>query len=189
MKITAKTVLYWSALRDALKELGMPQTQLATESGVSATAINAYIRLKSRPSEEVIRKLEDVFIRRGLDIELSQTWPDSFKGFGKNTTIERTEDIPESRLLSYQPEQHLIAENNELTENLMSALNDSSIKDIDREIIRMKYGFDGEEMSAREIGRKIGISGQRVAQRINKTLRILRHPKRTRKIKPYFNTP
>lgn len=57
-------------------------------------------------------------------------------------------------------------------DNLMDAL-----RPREQEVLRMRYGFDGQEMTFRDIADKLGITGARVIQIHDRAVRILQHPK------------
>ena len=52
-----------------------------------------------------------------------------------------------------------------------------------REVLRLRYGLDGEEMTYRDIATKLGITGARVIQLHDHALRCLKHPHRATQLK------
>jgi len=40
----------------------------------------------------------------------------------------------------------------------------AGLSDREREVVRARFGLDGEELSRREIGERLGLSGERVRQ-------------------------
>jgi DNA-binding CsgD family transcriptional regulator/RNase P subunit RPR2 len=58
-----------------------------------------------------------------------------------------------------------------------------------QEVIKLRFGlFNNSTMTLKDVGIKLGISRSRVSQIELKALRRLRHPARTRLLKPYFPT-
>lgn len=53
-------------------------------------------------------------------------------------------------------------------------------------VMSLRYGFDGEPMTYQKIGEQIGTQIERVRQIINKSLRKLRHPSRSRRLFPNY---
>ena len=53
-------------------------------------------------------------------------------------------------------------------------------------ILRMRFGFDdGKSYTLEEVGRKFGLTRERIRQIESKALRRLRHPRRARRLKEY----
>ena len=63
----------------------------------------------------------------------------------------------------------------------------SSFNSREREIIRMRFGFeDGSPKTLEEVGQKFNITRERVRQIETKCIRKLRHPTRAKKIKDFY---
>jgi len=61
----------------------------------------------------------------------------------------------------------------------------------DKAIILMRFGFgsaDGRRMTLEEVGQQFWLTKERIRQIEAKTLRLLRHPSRTRKLRSYFES-
>lgn len=61
----------------------------------------------------------------------------------------------------------------------------SSLTDMEARVVRLKYGLeDGEEHSIRDIAKLFSLTYQRISQIEHKALRKLRHPTRSRHLRP-----
>ena len=74
-----------------------------------------------------------------------------------------------------------------LAEAVEQALDDLS--DREKEIVRLRYGLDdGQARTLEEVGRKFGVTRERVRQIEAKTLAKLRHPQRSQKLKEFLES-
>lgn len=67
------------------------------------------------------------------------------------------------------------------------AMFESMIEELEpdlQKVIRARFGFDGPEKTLREIGEELGVSPEAVRQREQKALRRLRHPSRSKFLRP-----
>ena len=86
------------------------------------------------------------------------------KQLSLNTPLKNGEDITYLELLEKQDaipcDEQIIKQelNSKISELLMD------LPEREKEILRMRFGFDGEEKTLGEIGRKIGVSRERVRQ-------------------------
>jgi hypothetical protein len=89
-------------------------------------------------------------------------------------------DIESSRMLGLSEVANLLSapspdEVPPISDAINSALEILAPKE--REVLMMRFGFEGEEQTLREIGNVLGLSGTRVAQIESKALRLLRRSK------------
>ena len=76
------------------------------------------------------------------------------------------------------------AMNNDLRDTLLEML--SKLPDRERDIIMLRFGFyDGKPRTLEEVGKKYGVTRERIRQIEGKALRKLRHPARTKKLDGY----
>ena len=156
-ELTRPTVLSDRALRnlaqlkrahgDYVQQHGREPTgaQLATDTDLTHAQVGELLALDRTP-----QSMDEPV--KGVDGELG--------AFGELLADPLAEDAYE-QLLDHSEIQQVRA--------LLGSLNDR-----ERMILRARYGLDGEEQSLREIGERIGLSGERVRQIENRALGKLR---------------
>ena len=72
-----------------------------------------------------------------------------------------------------------------LKSNLMEML--STLSDREAKILDMRFGLTDREYTLNEVGEVFGLSIERIRQLENETLRLMRHPKRSKLIKHYYS--
>lgn len=114
---------------------------------------------------DTITKLDgEVFIRDGVYIDEEDTLPEGFR------MKDRIQDKITTRMLSQE------------LKNILSTLTER-----EEEILLLRFGFaDGSTKTLEEIGKRFGLSGDRIRQIENKAIRKLRHPSREKHIKDYY---
>jgi len=183
MKITAVTRLKWGALYEALSKAGWTAAELARRVGYGPSQIGVYLNLQKRPSLETIRKIEEVFIAAGVNVDLLESWPEEFKGFkNRKGSFTQTKEIPMDFLQLYeaQPTPLQICEESEMGGILDVVIN--TLPPRLQKVLDLRFGLNGEEEhSLREVGEMLGgYTGERVRQMEARALRMLRHPSRAR---------
>jgi RNA polymerase primary sigma factor len=156
-ELTRPTVLSDRALRhlaqlkrahgDYLQEHGQEPTgnQLATDTGLTHAQVGELLAL-----ERIPQSMDDPV--KGAEGELG--------AFGELLADPLAEDAYEQLLDHSEIEQ---------VRALLGSLNER-----ERTILRARYGLDGPEQSLREVGERIGLSGERVRQIENRALGKLR---------------
>jgi RNA polymerase primary sigma factor len=77
-------------------------------------------------------------------------------------------------------EQHLLREN---LEEMLSTLSPREVR-----VLRLRFGLqDGETHTLKEVGRKLGVTRERIRQIERKALRKLRHPQHSRKLRSHLS--
>ncbi|MBN1898004.1 MAG: sigma-70 family RNA polymerase sigma factor [Spirochaetes bacterium] len=82
-----------------------------------------------------------------------------------------------------RPEDNVMA--NSLAESLNDALN--SLSETERIVINLRYGLNNNKrMSLEKIGKKFGLSKERIRQIEKKAIKRLKHPNRSQKVKTFL---
>ena len=77
-------------------------------------------------------------------------------------------------------EQHLLREN---LEEMLSKLSPREVR-----VLRLRFGLqDGETHTLKEVGKKLGVTRERIRQIERKALRKLRHPRHSRKLRSHLS--
>ena len=64
----------------------------------------------------------------------------------------------------------------------------STLSPREARILRLRYGLDnGRAYTLQEVGRKFGLTRERIRQIEGKALRRLRHPRRSRQLRDYMS--
>ena len=77
------------------------------------------------------------------------------------------------------------AENSMLRESLNDILD--TIDAREAQVIRMRFGLDGEAMTLEEVGKELGVTKERIRQIEDKALKKLRNPMRSATLKEYLD--
>jgi len=113
-------------------------------------------------------------IANALDCSLLEIFPEQIWGLiHKEYNIE----IDSTILIRYN-ENMAIEEEPQNFKGLYEAL--SMLTQKEEEVLRMRFGLDGEIMTNEKIGRFFNLSGVRISQIEGKALRKMRHPKNRR---------
>lgn len=175
MKIAAITRFRQGDLFQAMRRLGLTQSELARATGVSQSTISQILRMRLRPSVSLAEKIEIELGRRGEYVDLLAGWPKRFR-LRTNTRVE-IRDIPENLLLDVQ---HRPVPQIEY----MRALDRTNVIDRvlqnlthrEERVIRARYGIGCEPRTLEQLGEELGYCSRAIASIENKALNKLRHP-------------
>jgi len=136
-----------------------------------------------RPTpEELAEELEIPVKKINLALRVSQKSVSLAKPVGKEKEGELGDLIANE---GESPEEVLIRRT--LAEHLEEVLN--TLPPEEAEILRLRFGLiDGHEHTLRDVGKKKGVTRERIRQIQQKALRRLRHPRRRRLLKDYWKS-
>lgn len=80
-----------------------------------------------------------------------------------------------------------VATANSLSEQIMAALD--GLSDREKEVVRLRFGLDGDQpQTLEEVGKRFGVTRERIRQIEAKTLAKLRHPQRKQQLEDYLRS-
>ncbi len=180
---------YNSRLETARKARGYTQKDLAELTGINTFVLSEYERLLRVPTPEHMDE-----ISAALDQPVGYLFPPVLiEAVRTGITAPRTRYVLHENLLAYSELRALPAPGNMETEiieiekrNTISELL-GTLTPREQKVMSMYYGFNEEGISYEfaEIGKMLGVTSVRIQQIRNKTLRKLRHPSLSRKLKPF----
>ena len=185
MKITAITRYKHGELYAILKRLGWSQAELARQSGLQNTIIGDVINLLQRPSIKQANAIQMALGKAGEFLDVLAEWPATFAGIKKGYKVEATADIPMDRMLDH-PEMLQIAAPEEYS-GVSQRCIDETIDEVIGELsenqqIVLRERFWNRK-SLEEVGEMLGTGREGVRQIELKSLRLLRHPSKIKKLK------
>ncbi len=147
--------------------------QLAKETGISYTKMMRLINLQESPCLKrpgkygsiftpTAEKLAKYFFLTPQDIFPSELW--------KPLETNRFEKYVHSKSEAY-----FDADSRRILKDILDTLTPQ-----ERDVIKCRFGFDGDPMTLRDIGREFNVGHERIRQIEAKALRKLRHPSRLR---------
>jgi DNA-directed RNA polymerase sigma subunit (sigma70/sigma32) len=174
MKITAITKFKHGGLFEALKQLNWSQNELSRRSGIHNGTIGRVINMKERPSERVANKIQETLGEAGVYLDVTQEWPETFKGFDKTIKIEQTKDISILELEAAHTfyNQLFLEQLPEEADYIDGAI--MSLTNQEKEVIESRFGFNGFPKSLDEVGSHIGHSRENTRQIQNRAIRKIK---------------
>ena len=103
-----------------------------------------------------------------------------------------TSEDGESELGDFIEDEIALAPDDEAASSILRELLDGILQDLpprEVRILQLRYGLvDGETYTLEQVGKKLGVTRERVRQIEAQALSRLRHPRRTRRLKGFLNT-
>lgn len=200
MSITVTAQMRNGLLWEAVKKLGS-QSAVARYLGIGATEFGCWLNLKRFPDPERSRRPKTFWAQ--IDLKLIQllgkTFDDAFPvelrsqdALDLPTRIEVTREVETELLLaSGLATNFLEAANDEIDNDLLHHRLEQAMETLKprhRQVIEMRFGLqDGIEATLEETGEALGVQSERARQIEAKALAIMRHPARTRNLKPFVD--
>ncbi len=184
MKITAVTKFKHGELYAMLQRVGWKQSDLARNSGLSENRIGEIINLQRRPIQKEADAIQRALGTVGEYLDVLSEWPETFVGLKRGYRREQTIDVPMERLLDH-PEALQIAapeyQDDGIEERVKSVI--SKLPERNRQILIKRFW---ENKKLEEISNEIGVGKQQVHNLEKRSIRMLMHPARARKLMPHW---
>lgn len=184
MKITAVTKFKHGELYAMLQRVGWKQSDLARNSGLSENRIGEIINLQRRPIQKEADAIQRALGTVGEYLDVLSEWPETFVGLKRGYRREQTIDVPMERLLDH-PEALQIAapeyQDDDIEERVKSVI--SKLPERNRQILIKRFW---ENKKLEEISNEIGVGKQQVHNLEKRSIRMLMHPARARKLMPHW---
>jgi RNA polymerase primary sigma factor len=154
--------------------------------------INKLLRTTHRLTQDLGRDPTSEELAAELDIPTRKV-EDMLRMARRPLSLEvPTSEDGESELGDFIEDEIALAPDDEAASSILRALLDGILQDLpprEVRILQLRYGLvDGETYTLEQVGRKLGVTRERVRQIEAQALSRLRHPRRTRRLKGFLNT-
>lgn len=171
------------SIADQARTIRIPVHMVETINKLMRTARRLMQDLGREPTPEEIGKEMDMDpekVREILKISQNTTSLESPVGDGDDDSVLGDFISDDDQLSPYEAtSQQMLREN---VEEVLSALSDREAK-----VLRMRFGLnDNKMMTLEEVGKKFGVTRERIRQIEAKALRKLKHPSRRKKLQDFL---
>lgn len=172
------------SIADQARTIRIPVHMVETINKLMRTARRLMQDLGREPTPEEIGKemeMDPEKVREILKISQNTTSLESPVGDGDDDSVLGDFISDDSQLSPYEAtSQQMLREN---VEEVLSALSDREAK-----VLRMRFGLnDNKMMTLEEVGKKFGVTRERIRQIEAKALRKLKHPSRRKKLQDFLD--
>ena len=158
--------------------------------------VHAYERVvrENRIIEEYVQQFgtnpPDQYVAEKLGFTLDQ-----YRKFVRDTREPVSIDAPvgaenddPDELVGFIPDNTVDIEKSVMQDSLKKAMEEvmASLTDREREVLKLRFGFDCRARTLEEVGQKEGVTRERIRQIEAKAIRKLRHPSRSKKLSSYM---
>lgn len=181
-----------ATLVKARETLGLTQKAAAELMGIPQNSLSTYELLKGYPDREIQEKICSTYRSLGYFILEEDTFPDRLRDFKVKGKFIAEREIPYERLLSLSTlsSRLLPVIQAEAAENIYAAESEeaareslSELSERQQRVLSMRYGIGrARKYTYKKIGKKIGVSTERVRQIEIKALRDLKAKLKKRKV-------
>ena len=171
------------SIADQARTIRIPVHMVETINKLMRTARRLMQELGREPTPEEIGKemeMDPVKVREILKISQNTTSLESPVGTGDDESVLGDFIADEKQVSPYDAtSQQMLREN---IDEVLSALSDREAK-----VLKMRFGLSGNKMmTLEEVGRKFGVTRERIRQIEAKALRKLKHPSRRKKLQDFL---
>jgi RNA polymerase primary sigma factor len=152
--------------------------------------INKLLRASHRLTQELGREPTSEELATALDVPTRKA-EDMLKVARRPLSLETpTDDEGESELGDFIEDELTLAPEEEVTSSMLREMFDGILQDLpprEVRILQLRYGLiDGETYTLEEVGRKLGVTRERVRQIEAQALSRLRHPTHARRLRDFL---
>lgn len=171
------------AIADQARTIRIPVHMVETINKLMRTSRKLMQDLGREPTPEEIGKVMDLDpekVREILKVSQNTTSLESPVGDGEDDSILGDFIADDKQTTPYDStSQHM------LTENIREVL--SALSDREARVLEMRFGLEGgKPMTLEEVGRKFGVTRERIRQIEAKALRKLRHPSKRKRLQDFL---
>lgn len=171
------------AIADQARTIRIPVHMVETINKLMRTARKLMQELGREPTPEEIGEIMDLEpekVREILKISQNTTSLESPVGDGEDDSVLGDFIADDKQTTPYDAtSQHM------LTENIREVL--SALSDREARVLEMRFGLEGgKPMTLEEVGRKFGVTRERIRQIEAKALRKLRHPSKRKRLQDFL---
>jgi RNA polymerase sigma factor (sigma-70 family) len=202
MEVVVQAQIKNGLLYRAVQKCGS-QAALAEYLGVWPSEVGRWLKMQSvprfrDPNPRWAKKYAELDLKLvtligvGLNLIFPEELETNREVIAKAVFMEAVVDMPIEQLITAGavPKQLVSAPDDrinamEFRKTLRNVL--ETLTPREEKIIKMRYGLDGyEEMTLEEVSQQVGVTRERIRQIEARALRLLRHPNRSRELKPYY---
>ena len=171
------------AIADQARTIRIPVHMVETINKMVRISRQLVQKLGREPSDEEIAAEMKIEPERVEEIKRISQMPVSLETPIGEEEDSQLGDFIEDRSL---PSPEDVAADNLLQEQIEEMLN--ALSDREREVLRYRFGLeDGRSYTLEEVGRRFGVTRERIRQIEAKALRKLRHPSRSKKLRDFLD--
>lgn len=173
------------SLSDKSRTIRVPVHMVETINKFKKIARKLGQELNRRPTEEELAVVMEVTPQKIKEIVAAMRTPVSLESPISPDDDGKLEDFVPDMALNRRPEYG--ATEQLLSDDVLKVLD--TLTEKEKAVVQLRFGIDsGQERTLEEVGRKLGITRERVRQLEFRALKKLRHPDRASKLKDYLET-
>ncbi len=173
------------SLSDKSRTIRVPVHMVETINKFKKIARKLGQELNRRPTEIELAEVMEVPAQKIKEIVAAMRTPVSLESPISPDDDGKLEDFVPDQFLNRRPEHS--ASEQLLADDVLKVLD--TLTEKEKAVVQLRFGIDsGQERTLEEVGRKLGITRERVRQLEFRALKKLRHPDRAAKLRDYLET-